>query len=299
MERLSNEAERPEFGLVSHTYVAAAPRARSPSASMPCNFREGTLFAYVPATPLAHRDLGIGGPGAQAPAGADRGGRAGSGPAALEPVVVRTAAGRIFRTDQPDLAGRRSDFPAHHGTQGKHAGEGLVCYFFPQPDGNYVWNAVLAAHEIREAMRRVSKAWQSRKGWTTELYLNTGSTRGRSGSAHSDRPPRRVHDAGRHDQPCGPDVGLRPPGRSLGHQEPHRKLSGEERQRLKYGVRRKDNHGQDVFVSSIFSDVDRLADPAASRSERLRDIARLPITEIVDISAPDLRTHGAVGSNSI
>ena len=75
------------------------------------------------------------------------------------------------------------------------------------------------------------------------------------------------------------------------------KLTGEERQRLKYGVRRKNSDGQDVFVSSVFSDVEGLTDPTTSRSESLTDIARLPITEIVDIAIPDPRTDRAVGHN--
>ena len=58
MERLSNEAERPEFGLVSHTYVAAGAPGAQPVGLYAVQFREGTLFAYVPATPLAHRRPG-------------------------------------------------------------------------------------------------------------------------------------------------------------------------------------------------------------------------------------------------
>jgi hypothetical protein len=45
--------------------------------------------------------------------------------------------------------------------------------------------------------------------------------------------------------------------------------------------------------------VERLADPAAGLDERLRDIARLPITEIVDITSPERRAGRAAGPNPI
>ena len=300
MERLSNEAERPEFGLVSHTYVAAAGPGAQPVGLYAVQFREGTLFAYVPATPLAHRDLVIGDLVRK-----------------RLPVLTHVAvlvtdlqhSTRLWAELPPEEYFELIDqiwlavdpiFRRHHGTQGKHAGEGLVCYFFPQPDGNYVWNAVLAAHEIREAMRRVSKEWQSRKGWTTELYLNTGLNEGQEWLGTFKSAGRveytMLGDTINHAARMSDFARL---GAVWATKNLIGKLSGEERQRLKYGVRRKDNHGQDVFVSSIFSDVDGLSDPATGRSERLRDIARLPITEIVDISAPDPRAHGAVGPNPI
>lgn len=187
-------------------------------------------------------------------------------------------------------------FSRHQGTQGKHAGDGMVCYFFPRPDGSYLWNALVAAHEMREAMRRVSKEWQLRKGWTTELYMNTGIDEGqewlgslKSGSqvdftmlAGTIGRAARISDFAR----CGAVWATK---NLLG------KLATQERQRLKYGVRRKNNDGQEIFVSSIFSNVDRLIDLSAGCCERLRDIARLPITEIVDIAPADKRSGRIAG----
>jgi hypothetical protein len=43
--------------------------------------------------------------------------------------------------------------------------------------------------------------------------------------------------------------------------------------------------------------VDSLADPAAAPVEKLKDIARLPITEIVEIAAPDKGRDIAVDQN--
>ena len=69
-------------------------------------------------------------------------------------------------------------FRKYYGTHGKHVGDGMVYYFFPQPDSHYVFNALACAQEIRLAMKRTSKEWQLRKNWLNELYLNTGLQEG-------------------------------------------------------------------------------------------------------------------------
>jgi class 3 adenylate cyclase len=183
-------------------------------------------------------------------------------------------------------------FKRHQGTQGKHAGDGMVCYFFPRPDCSHVWNALVAAHEMREAMRRVSKEWQLSEGWTTELYMNTGIDEGeewlgafKSGSradftmlAGTIARAARLSDFARS-------------GAVWATKNLLGKLATDERQRLEYGVRRKNNDGEEVFVPSIFSNVDRLTDLSAGCCARLREIARLPITEIVDIAPAGKRAE--------
>jgi hypothetical protein len=60
------------------------------------------------------------------------------------------------------------------GTHGKHVGDGVVYYFFPQAESNYLFNAVACADELRLAMRKISAEWQLKKNWFTELQLNIG-----------------------------------------------------------------------------------------------------------------------------
>ena len=62
----------------------------------------------------------------------------------------------------------------YYGTSGKHVGDGVVHYFFPHPETNYLMNALACAHEIRSRMRSLSKEWQIKKNWARELYLNIG-----------------------------------------------------------------------------------------------------------------------------
>ena len=66
----------------------------------------------------------------------------------------------------------------YFGTYGKHVGDGMVYYFFPQPDCNYIYNALSCAHEMKEIMRSVSRKWQNRKSWVNDLKLNIGLDEG-------------------------------------------------------------------------------------------------------------------------
>ena len=65
-------------------------------------------------------------------------------------------------------------FRKYYGTYGKHVGDGMVYYFFPQPDSDYIFNALACAQELKSEVRKISKKWQLRKNWLNELYLNTG-----------------------------------------------------------------------------------------------------------------------------
>ena len=69
-------------------------------------------------------------------------------------------------------------FRKYYGTHGKHVGDGMVYYFFPQPDSNYIFNSLLCAQEIKLEMQKISKAWQIRKNWLNELFLNIGINEG-------------------------------------------------------------------------------------------------------------------------
>ena len=303
LERLFNEAQRPEPGLVSQALIPGEAGAAQPVRVYAVQFRERILFVHVP------------------------GGSASEG---LSPLLVsgELVTGTFAGKRRPELSQVAvlvadlqhptriwSELPAeeyfelinqiwmtvdpifrrHHGTHGKHAGDGMVCYFFPQRDSSHVWNALVAAQEMREAMRRVSKEWQLRKRWSTELYMNTGLDEGQQwlGTLKSAgqveftmlgdtlNHAARISDFARY-------------GAIWATKNLIGKLTPEQKQRLKFGVRRKSSDGRDVFVPSIFSNVDSLADAAGVPIEKLKDIARLPITEIVEIAAPDKGSDGAV-----
>ncbi len=176
-------------------------------------------------------------------------------------------------------------FRRYHATCGKHVGDGMLYYFFPQPDSDYLMNALCCAQEMRKEIQKLSKAWQIRKNWLNELYLNTGITEGQEwlGTFQSAtsvefvvlgdtiNQAARVSDFARH-------------GAVWVTKSLIGKLPAKERARLRYGVSRKAPSGQSLYVASSFAQVSSLLEEGSLRSEKLRDIATLPITEIVEIS---------------
>ena len=179
-------------------------------------------------------------------------------------------------------------FRRHHGTNGKHAGDGLVCYFLAQPHSSYLWNVLAAAVEMKEAMRRVSKEWQLRKGWATELYINTGVNEGQEwlGSFRAAGQPeftalgKTINQAARISE-------FARRGAVWATKNLVAKLSSAERKGLKFGVRRRSQDGHEVFVSSVFAKLDGLADLTGAGGDKFKEIGRLPITEIVNIAVQD------------
>ena len=176
-------------------------------------------------------------------------------------------------------------FRKYHGTYGKHVADGMVYYFFPQPDSDYLMNALACAVEIRREMQKLSKAWQLKKNWLNELYLNTGIAEGHEwlGTFQSStsvefvvlgdsiNQAARISDFARH-------------GAIWATKSLIGKLPAQDRARLRYGVRRQGLDGQQLFVASTFSMVSSLLEHNGPKSEKLRDIATLPITEIVEVN---------------
>ena len=295
LERLYNEAELPGGGLISQTFIPGrGPGAVEAMSLYGVQFREGILFVMAPSdgvsedllSLLARRDIVIRDLVRKrlpvlthvAVLVADLQGST-KICSELPPEEYFELINQIWLTVDPI-------FRRYYGTHGKHAGDGMVYYFFPQPDCNYIWNAISAANEMRQEIRRISKDWQLRKGWTSELYLNTGINEGQEwlgtfqSATHVEftvlgdtiNYTARLSDFAR-----GGSIWATK--NLLG------KMSAEERQRLKYGVRRKNSDGQEILVTSTYSTVDNLIDLNNGRGEKLKDIARLPITEIIEIKA--------------
>lgn len=176
-------------------------------------------------------------------------------------------------------------FRKYRGTYGKHVGDGMVYYFFPQPDSDYLFNALCCAQEIRQEMTRISKAWQISKNWHNELYLNTGITEGQEwlGTFQSTtsvefvvlgdtiNQAARVSDFARY-------------GSIWATKSLVSKLPRGIREKVRYGVNRRGADGRDTFVASSFAMVSSLIEQTGERNEKLRDIATLPIAEIVEVS---------------
>lgn len=295
---LHEPRERPEAGLISHLWFSGRVGAIAQSLCLyAVQFREGTLFVQVAggqpsgelSTLLAERERrGIEGRKrlpvlsqvAVLATELEHSNRIWS---ELPPEEYFELINQIWLTVDPIL--RRNQ-----GTHGKHAGDGMVGYFFPHPDTSYAWNALVAAHEVREAMRRVSKEWQLRKGWSTELYMNTGIDEGQQWVSTAAAPGEldftMLGDTLNHASRLS-DFGSG--GAIWATKTLLGKLTSQEKQRLRYGVRRKSGEGRQWFVPAVFSTVERLCDPAAVAGQRLSAIARLPIAEVLEIAPTDKR----------
>ena len=161
----------------------------------------------------------------------------------------------------------------------------MVYYFFPQPDSNYIFNALSCAQEIRLEMQKISKAWQIRKNWLNELYLNVGLNEGEEwlGTFQSATSIEfavlgdtinhagRLSDFARH-------------GKIWATKSLIGKLTTAERGRVRYGITRRADDGREVFVSSSFSLLSGMVDMNEGRFEKFREVAALTVAEIVEVS---------------
>ncbi len=175
-------------------------------------------------------------------------------------------------------------FRRYYGTHGKHVGDGMVYYFFPQPDCSYLLNAVRCASELRAEMRKISQSWQLRKNWGIDLKLKIGLHEGTEwlGTFHIDSKVEFTvlgdtinHAARLSDFAAGSTIWA---SKSLVS-----KLVPEERRKLRYGIRRRDSDGIETLVEATFAPVSALVDQE-HHGKKMRDIAGMAVTEIVEVS---------------
>jgi class 3 adenylate cyclase/DNA-binding transcriptional MerR regulator len=171
-------------------------------------------------------------------------------------------------------------FREYYGAYGKHTGDGMVYYFFPNPDCNYLMNAILCACKIREAMKKISSDWAHKKGWTNQLFMNIGLSEGEEwlGTFKTNTSYElvvlgetinvgaRLSDLARFGQVWST--------KSLVS-----KLTAAELEKINYGVTRKGLE-QEVFVPHSFVQVSSLLNQDDSRYTKLMDISSTAITEI-------------------
>jgi len=169
-------------------------------------------------------------------------------------------------------------------THGKHAGDGLLYYFFPQPDSSYVVNALRYACELRDLIGRISKNWQRRKNWLNDLVLNIGLHEGEEwfGVIHRGHQMECsvLGDTVNH---CARLSDFARNGSIWATKSMVGKLTASERAQLRYGVRRTTVEGQQMLVASTFARMTNLLQADNPRHHKLMDIASLTVTEILDL----------------
>ncbi len=176
-------------------------------------------------------------------------------------------------------------FRQFYATHGKHVGDGMVYYFFPQPDCNYIFNAIQCAYQMKEAMKAISQEWRIKKNWTNELRLNTGVDEGQEWFGAYQTPTHLEFTV------LGDTI-----NRAARLSDFARESSiwvtknliatmiSSDRDKITYGIRRESADGQETLVPSTFSRISNLIDLNDPRNLKLNDIGVLPVTEIIDMA---------------
>jgi len=177
-------------------------------------------------------------------------------------------------------------FEKHNGIYGKHVGDGMLYYFIDKPGDNYIINCINCAIELREIMKEFTNKWKGIKGWSNELYLNTGINEGQEffGTIHCANTIEftalgdTINIAARLSE-------YAENGQIWTTKNLISKLSQEERGTFRFGVHHRDKHG-DSFIRDSFSRVSDLVKPDTPYYRHLSAIGGLPITEIKEKIIP-------------
>jgi len=172
----------------------------------------------------------------------------------------------------------------YHATHGKHVGDGLLCYFFPQPDSNYILNTLRCSLEMQEAMRKINTEWRSRKVWTNELLLNIGVDEGQEWfGTYQTNTHLEFTVLGDTVNRCGRLSDFAYGGTIWASKNLVGRLTQSERDTIRYGVHRINGEGNRVFVDATFSRISNLVDLDLPQNLKLMDLGSLPVTEISTI----------------
>lgn len=171
-------------------------------------------------------------------------------------------------------------------TRGKHVGDGIVYYFFPQPDSNASFNAIQCAHEMAQIMTEISQEWRTRKRWSNHLTLNFGLDEGQEWFGTYQTPTHieftvlgdtinraaRISDFAR-------DGSIWVTKNLMGT------LTSEERTKVHYGIRHSGAETDEILVTDTYARINNLIDLENPRFYKFQAIAVLPVTELFNLDA--------------
>lgn len=173
-------------------------------------------------------------------------------------------------------------FKKYYGIYGKHTGDGMVYYFLKNHDSNYLTNAILCALELREGIMKLSNEWKINKGWFNDLFMNIGINEGEEYFGIIPASPSIEFTAlGDSVNYAGRLSDLARYGSIWTTKNLINRLSDEERKKMRYGIHRKEGD-RNVVIENVFSRVMDLVSQDSPKYSKFKDIATLPVTEILN-----------------
>ncbi len=185
-------------------------------------------------------------------------------------------------------------FRKYYGTHGKHHSNGLVYYFFPQPDSSHALNAVRCAHDMRELVERIERQWRRRVSWLPDLELGIGVDQGREWfgnvqSAAYVEFSALGDTAGRAERISN----MARPGSILVSKALIGEIPRNQTDSLHYGITRRDTRDNTFFIANSFARLGDLVDADEMLRDPHADLAEFAVCEIAEVDHDHTDDAGA------
>ncbi len=177
----------------------------------------------------------------------------------------------------------------YYATGGKHVGDGVVYYFFPQPEENHVLNTIRCAQEMKDTMLKINREWRNKKSWSNELLLNIGIDQGEEWfGTYQTATQLEFTVLGETVNRAGRLSDFAKYGSIWTTKNALATLTEKDRESIHFGIKRESTHGP-ILTPSSYAQISNLIDMEGPGHEKMMDISGLPVTEVFDVTLPDSR----------
>jgi hypothetical protein len=164
----------------------------------------------------------------------------------------------------------------------RNSGDQIACYFFKNIDSNYLINTIECAVELKKRMIDVNYEIETNNEWLNTIFLNIGVCEGEEhivmiSSSLNDE----IITIGDLERYALSLCEAGEPGSILTTKSLINKLSMVEKQKIRYGIRKKIDD-LPIMVENIFSRIKDLLPHEDSRYKKFTEIHELVVTQILD-----------------
>ncbi len=175
-------------------------------------------------------------------------------------------------------------FRKYYGVHGKHNNNGLLFYFFPQPDCGYAMNAARCALDLQIEIEELSRTWRAHLSWLPMLKFDIGLEQGREwfGSLKSTSQVEFIV-LGETNNRAEKLSEFSRNGQILCTKNLIGEIALDDQSKLQFGISRTDTSGRDFFVPNTFSRIRNLENLTSNYDDLPIDLADLAICEITSV----------------